>query len=310
MLQAIAGGILGGLGGILGSSGKRRQRQAQERTIKGLQTGLRDLGTQAGQAYGTLAGEVGGIYQPALDYQQQQMDLVLNRFMADRQANIDQYRTGYEQNISQFQTAYDSIRSQYTAGMERVYGEAATGRQAMLESVDLATQRNVGRMQARNAFSGLGLTTFGQQAVAAQESEGARQRGVIQEQYAGQLAAIRQAQTSGETALAQQQATGLADLRTQQTTGLAEMGTSYSSALAGLQQGLGSQRLGMMTNIAGQRLGFRERELTSPLAYQEQALTMPFNAQMNLALQRGTGTMQFGNALMGAGIGLMGGPSG
>lgn len=286
--------------------GKSRQRRAQEQQIAALQSGLRGLGTQAAAAYGTLAGEVGGFYQPSLDYQQQQMDLVLNRFMADRQANIDQYRTGYEQNISQFQTAYDDLRRQYTAGMERVYGEAATGRQAMLESVDVATQRNVARMQARNAFSGLGLTTFGQQAVAAQESEGARQRGVIQEQYAGQLAAIRQAQTAGETALAQQQAGGLSDLRTQQTTGLAEMGTSYSSALAGLQQGLGSQRLGLMMGMQGQRMDYRQQQLMAPIGYQEQALTMPFNAQMNLAMQRGTGSQQFGNALIGAGLGLAG----
>jgi hypothetical protein len=286
--------------------GKSRQRRAQQNQISGLQSGLRGLGTQAGTAFGTLAGEVEGFYKPALDYQQQQMDSVLNRFMADRTANIDQYRTGYEQNISQFQTAYDDIRRQYTAGMERVYGEAATGRQAMLESVDLATQRNVARMQARNAFSGLGLTTFGQQAVSAQESEGARQRGVIQEQYAGQLAAIRQAQTAGETALAQQQAGGLSDLRTQRTTGLAEMGASYSSALAGLQQGLGSQRLGLMMGMQGQRMDYRQQQLMAPIGYQEQALTMPFNAQMNLAMQRGSGSQQFTNALMGAGLGLAG----
>jgi hypothetical protein len=307
IFQAIAAGIGIGGGGALSYAGSKKSRKAMEAQIANLQSGLRNIGKQVGAAYGTLGRETAGFYQPLLDYQQQSSDQILNRFIAERQANTDQYRQGYEQNISQFQSAYDTIRQQYAAGMERVYGEAASGRQAMLESVDLATQQNVARQQAANAFSGLGLTTFGQGVVAARQAEGARQRGVIQEQYASQLAAIRQAQATGDTSLAQAQAGGLSDLRQRMTTGLAEMGTSYSSALAGMQQGFAGQRLGLMSSMQSNLMGYRQSELLSPFEYQEAALTIPFNAQMNIAQNRGAFHSQMGNALMGAGMGMLGG---
>ena len=306
IFEGIAGGIGSVVGGIFGSSGKSRQRRAMQAAIAQYQSQMRSLADTAGPAYQGLADQVAAGYQPMLEYQQQQTDQILNRFIADRQSNTDQYRQGYEQNIAQFQSAYDTIRQQYAAGMERVYGEAASGRQAMLESVDLATAQNVARQQAANAFSGLGLTTFGQGVVAARQAEGARQRGVIQEQYASQLAAIRQAQTTGETALAQAQTGGLSDLRQRMTTGLAEMGTSYSGALANLQQGLSSQRLGIMGNQLGMQMAYREQAVGVPLSLRQAAITGAFQPQMNVASLSGAGSMQFGNALMGAGMGMVG----
>jgi hypothetical protein len=306
----------------------------------------------------------------------------------------DQYRTGMERARTDFEGRYGSMIDQYRAGMDEVYREAATGRENMLASVDQATAENVARQQAANAFSGLGLTSFGQGVVAARQSEGARQRGVIQEQYASQLAAIRQAQTqgvtslgqaqaagiseilqrmsqgdislgeaqaqaamalrgqmaqgdvslaqsqtsaeaalrermaqgdmtlgqmqvqglsdyqsqiaSGSTALAQAQASGLSDLRQRMSTGLAEMGTSYSGALANLQQGLSSQRLGIMGNQLGMQMAYREQAVGVPLSLRQAAITGAFQPQMNVASLSGAGSMQFGNALMGAGMGMVG----
>ena len=50
-----------------------------------------------------------------------------------------------------------------------------------------------------------------------------------------------------------------------------------------------------------------DQQLLSPFEYQEAALTMPFNAQMNIAQNRGAFHSQMGNALMGAGMGMLGG---
>jgi hypothetical protein len=54
-------------------------------------------------------------------------------------------------------------------------------------------------------------------------------------------------------------------------------------------------------------MGYRQSELLSPFEYQEAALTIPFNAQMNIAQNRGAFHSQMGNALMGAGMGMLGG---
>jgi hypothetical protein len=152
IFQAIAAGIGIGGGGALSYAGQKMARKAMTNQIKKLQSGLRGIGTQVGAAYGTLGRETAGLYQPLLDYQQQSSDQILNRFIAERQANTDQYRQGYEQNISQFQSAYDTIRQQYAAGMERVYGEAASGRQAMISNSRRATYGYDQRIEVHGAL--------------------------------------------------------------------------------------------------------------------------------------------------------------
>jgi hypothetical protein len=90
------------------------------------------------------------------------------------------------------------------------------------------------------------------------------------------------------------------------STGLAEMGTSYSGALANLQQGLSSQRLGIMGNQLGMQMAYREQAVGVPLSLRQAAITGAFQPQMNVASLSGAGSMQFGNALMGAGMGMVG----
>ena len=134
VFQAIAAAIGIGGGGALSYAGQKKSRKAMQSQIRQLQSGLRGIGTQVGAAYGTLGSETAGFYQPLLDYQQQSSDQILNRFIADRQANTDQYRQGYEQNISQFQGAYDSIRSSYLSQMQQGASEFGAGMQGLRES--------------------------------------------------------------------------------------------------------------------------------------------------------------------------------
>jgi hypothetical protein len=52
------------------------------------------------------------------------------------------------------------------------------------------TQTEQQKMSARNAFTGIGQTTFGQGKIASLGQQGALQEGVVREQYAQQLSAL------------------------------------------------------------------------------------------------------------------------
>jgi hypothetical protein len=223
------------------------------------------------RAYRTMTEWAGGQYQDLGKYQQEQQDKILKSFLENRTTNLAQYKGGYETLISDFdtrfkelETAYSQasagITSQFREGMGRVRETAAVGRTNTLAAIDQATTQSLARMQQAQAFTGLGGTTFGQSALAAEQRQGALQKGVVEEQYASQLAGIEQALTQGVSSLEQQRLTNLTQM----------------------QQARVGGGLSMRQQLLGQTFAQRE-----DVARQRAALGADFlNAQINLERER------------------------
>lgn len=223
------------------------------------------------RAYRTMTEWAGGQYQDLGKYQQEQQDKILKSFLQNRTTNLAQYKGGYETLISDFdtrfkelETAYSQasagITSQFREGMGRVRETAAVGRTNTLAAIDQATTQSLARMQQAQAFTGLGGTTFGQSALAAEQRQGALQKGVVEEQYASQLAGIEQALTQGVSSLEQQRLANLTQM----------------------QQARVGGGLSMRQQLLGQTFAQRE-----DVARQRAALGADFlNAQINLERER------------------------
>lgn len=223
------------------------------------------------RAYRTMTEWAGGQYQDLGKYQQEQQDKILKSFLENRTTNLAQYKGGYETLIGDFdtrfkelETAYSQasagITSQFREGMGRVRETAAVGRTNTLAAIDQATTQSLARMQQAQAFTGLGGTTFGQSALAAEQRQGALQKGVVEEQYASQLAGIEQALTQGVSSLEQQRLTNLTQM----------------------QQARVGGGLSMRQQLLGQTFAQRE-----DVARQRAALGADFlNAQINLERER------------------------
>ena len=223
------------------------------------------------RAYRTMTEWAGGQYQDLGKYQQEQQDKILKSFLENRTTNLAQYTGGYETLIGDFdtrfkelETAYSQasagITSQFREGMGRVRETAAVGRTNTLAAIDQATTQSLARMQQAQAFTGLGGTTFGQSALAAEQRQGALQKGVVEEQYASQLAGIEQALTQGVSSLEQQRLANLTQM----------------------QQARVGGGLSMRQQLLGQTFAQRE-----DVARQRAALGADFlNAQINLERER------------------------
>jgi hypothetical protein len=223
------------------------------------------------RAYRTMTEWAGGQYQDLGKYQQEQQDKILKSFLENRTTNLAQYKGGYETLIGDFdtrfkelETAYSQasagITSQFREGMGRVRETAAVGRTNTLAAIDQATTQSLARMQQAQAFTGLGGTTFGQSALAAEQRQGALQKGVVEEQYASQLAGIEQALTQGVSSLEQQRLANLTQM----------------------QQARVGGGLAMRQQLLGQTFAQRE-----DVARQRAALGADFlNAQINLERER------------------------
>jgi hypothetical protein len=223
------------------------------------------------RAFRTMTEWAGGQYQDLGKYQQEQQDKILKSFLENRTSNLSQYKGGYEQLIGDFdtrfkelETAYNQqaqgITSQFREGMGEVKRIAGVGRTNTLAAIEQATSRNLARMSQAQAFTGLAGTTFGQGVLAAEESQGALQKGVVEEQYASQLAGIEQALVSGTSSLEQQRLANLTQMQQARVGG----------GLAMRQQLLGTE-FAQREDVARQRLGISADFL---------------NAQMNLERER------------------------
>lgn len=223
------------------------------------------------RAYRTMTEWAGSQYQDLGKYQQEQQDKILKSFLENRTTNLAQYKGGYETLISDFdtrfkelETAYSQasagITSQFREGMGRVRETAAVGRTNTLAAIDQATTQSLARMQQAQAFTGLGGTTFGQSALASEQRQGALQKGVVEEQYASQLAGVEQALTQGVSSLEQQRLANLTQM----------------------QQARVGGGLSMRQQLLGQTFAQRE-----DVAKQQTALGADFlNAQINLERER------------------------
>jgi hypothetical protein len=182
------------------------------------------------RAYRTMTEWAGGQYQDLGKFQQEQQDKILKSFLENRTTNLSQYKGGYEQLIGDFdkrfkdlENAYaqqsSGITNQFQEGMRGVRQTVEVGRNNTLAAIDQATTQNLARMQQSQAFTGLGGTSFGQSALSAQQSQGALQKGVVEEQYASQLAGIEQAMVQGTTSLEQQRLANMTQMAQARTGG-------------------------------------------------------------------------------------------
>ena len=208
-----------------------------------------------GRVYRNMTQWTQGQYQDIGEYQQAAQQDLMTSFVNSRKQNLDQYTAQYNTLIADYDTRYRELEQAYAQqamgveqrfgeGMARVRQTAEVGRVNTLAAIDQATQSSLRRMTQAQAFMGLGGTSFGQAALSAEERAGALQRGVVEEQYAGQLAGIEQQTVSGMTQLQQQRLAGQMGLMGQRVTGGLQM-----------RQQLGQQRFATQEETARQVIG-------------------------------------------------------
>jgi hypothetical protein len=232
-------------------------------------------------SYAQAAQEIGTRYGTGMEGQIARGDQAIDRYRAGMQQALDQSA----QSIADFRT-----------GMQGVRATAAVGRTNTLAAIDQATQSNLSRTQQMQALTGLGGTSFGASSLSAIQSQGAMERGIVEEQYADKLAGIEQAMVSGVTGLEQQRlAQQMGMLQNVSTLEQAQVGRRMSMQEAqtamDLQrnrelQAMREGRVGGVMNMRADRMRtrFGQRE---DVARQRIALGSDFlNAQVNLERER------------------------
>ena len=262
--MSIIGGIAGLVGGgLLSMKGNHDRRRA-----------IRSIGTQAMTQYGEMADRYGSAFSG-----------VLERYSADRAANIGAYRAEMDRARSDYTRYFEQARGEYAAGMERAIGEMRTGRESTIELQRQQTARAEQRARSMNAFTGLAQSSFGQSRVEGIGRQGVLQEGAIREQYAQQLSALEAQRASGMSTLSAQMGSGLANIGQQQAGGISNIYQSYSGNMAQM----GTQALANEYNM-------RQRGLDINFQFQGQAANMV-----------GSTSMAFGNALSSLGGAMLGG---
>lgn len=317
-IAGIGAGVLGG-GSILGGIFGKKAADAQKRALD-------QLRAKAQQEYTKLS-----------DYNLEQSNDILTSFLAERASNIGDYKQTYESLIADFDSRYNelntaysanmrdvysqfgggmaAIERQYEAGMGNAYQTMASGREATLSTIRRATQSSVARAAQSQALTGLGGTTFGQAALSALEQEGAMREGVVQEQYASQLAQMQAQTTAGMTGLAQQRVGGLVNLERERISGERQLGLGRLSATSGLRTDLMNQILTAGQQSTGTATAMRQTSLDNYTRMQQARIGAVLGIQQQQASLSGAGWAAASGAMGGiaSGVGgalMMGGLSG
>ena len=230
--------------------------------------------------YRTMTEWTQGQYADLGGYQSATQQDLLNTFVAARKQNLDQYTNQYNTLIADYDTRYREleqayaqqamgVEQQFGAGMARVRQTAEVGRVNTLAAIDQATQSNLNRMTQAQAFMGLGGTTFGQAALAAEQRAGALQRGVVEEQYASQLAGIEQQTVSGMTQLQQQRLAGQMGLMGQRVAGGLQMRGQLGQQRFATQEETARQVIGLGADFLQQQVNVERERIARVLGGKE-----------------------------------------
>ena len=211
-------------------------------------------------------------------------DPIISQISQFREQNISRYRTDLESSMRQYSDAFRQAQEQYGTGMDKALTEMRTGRESTIEMLRQTVARQQQATTARQAFSGLGMTTFGQRNVTNIGTQGALQEGLVREQYASQLSALEV-----------QRAAGLSGMTMQYGTGIAQMGAQMAQGTSGLFQNYGSQITG--AEMARQQQSFGARGM---------GLSGYFGARTAQAQLAGQATAAFGGMLMSVGGSALG----
>jgi len=178
--------------------------------------------------------------------------------MSEREANIDQYRADFMAGIESLDSAIASARSGMSGAFAAQRQLLEAGFQSSKDEINSQFAASRGQMVSRNAFSGMGNTSFGQSMVDALGTERAKQIGLVDErqrmaqvELEGQQAAMRNqfelaaggAQLNARSALAAGTLGGMQAYGSQYGNLLAALGSQAANTYGGiaeLQSGLGT----------------------------------------------------------------------
>lgn len=314
-MEPITMGLIGGaaimgggsiLGGIFGK--KAADKQAAE---------LSRLRTQAANMYGQVMSDANA-----------QQDKILSDFLAERQANIAQYKPQYESLIADFDTRYSQLQTSYSAGMrdiysvfqggmqdmERQYREgmqtayqtAASGRENTINAIRRATEASLGQATQMQQITGLAGTTFGQSALSGIAQEGAMREGVVQEQYASQLAGMQAQMTGGLADIARARIAGGTSLMQERVAGERQLGLGALTGSVGMRGDLLNQILGYGAATSQASSAMRQNFLSQDISLQQSRINALLGVGAQQASLAGSGWAAASGAMGGIASGLGG----
>lgn len=257
----IGAGLLGA-GGIMGGLSGRSKQKA-----------LRALAREGLTRYGDLAKDYGSQFQSVID-----------DFSKAQAANIAQYRQDFQKSAETYEQYFREAQRQYAEGYDQAIGEYRTGRESTIALMRQQTEAQQQAARSRNAFTGIGQTSFGQQRVEALGQQGMLREGAIREEYSRGLSTMMAQRAIGMSGMTQQMGTGLAAIQQQMGSGVSALMTHYGTNLAQM----GQARVSGITNL------------------QQAGLQQYFGSQNQAAQLSGGMLGAIGNVLGSAGGAVMG----
>lgn len=260
-------------GGLFGASGAQKKRRALMQFGATIMKGYRDVGNEY---MGDITREVEG-------------------YRADRDRNISMYQEQMGTALSSYERLFTNAREDYAAGMDRSLGELRTGRESTITMMRKQTEGAQRKMIARNAFTGLGQTSFGQNQVTQVGTEGDLREGVVRERYAQSLS----------------------DLEAQRAAGVSQMGAQYAAGVSGIQQSMATNSSNIYQGYTNQAAQYMVQGQANRYAMIREGMNQGYALQSQSQAMAGSGSMMagsmmgsFGGALFGMGASGFGGGGG
>lgn len=184
-------------------------------------------------------------------------DPIIAQISQFRDQNIGRYRSDFETSMRNYSDAFSKAQQQYGTGMDKALAEMRTGRESTIEMLRQTVARQQQTATARNAFTGLGSTTFGQARVEQIGTQGALQEGVVREQYAQQLSGLEAQRAMGLSGMTMQYGSGIAQMGAQMAQGTSALYQNYGTQITGAelarqQQAYGARGMGMQGYFGAQ----------------------------------------------------------
>jgi hypothetical protein len=188
----------------------------------------------------------------------------IERFLADRDAQLGAFQGLMQQAIGGYATMIDQTRERLMQGYDEARREYAIGRDSTIERIRETTEAQRTRRVAANAFTGLGQTTMGQQAVESIQRAGDIEEGMVREQYAVGLSQIMERRAQSVLGLDETASGTLARMRQDLATGYAGVLGDYargSAAMLGRSiegvANFGMARIGATSKLEQQRISMK-----------------------------------------------------
>ena len=246
------------------------------------------FGNQARQqrkgAYGALAADIRADTDRIAGDYTSSYEEIIRQMRGESSRNIESYRTDMGAALQSYQTLFTQAQGQYAEGMDRSLAEYRTGRDSTLTMMRQQTEGSQRRTSARNAFSGIGMTSFGQNQINSIGAEGALREGVVREQYAQ----------------------GLSALESQRAQGVSGMSAQYAVGVSGLQQNMATSIFGASERTAMNAATMGMQGAHNAAQFMQTGYTNSYNPMMALAQQQGGGSAAIGGALGAIGGGFLG----